>query len=265
MDILLAVDRVAFTIGKTEIYWYGIIMCVAILVAIGMATMFCKVRKYDTDIPINIALVVVPFGILSARFFSVLFEEGLSMSDFFNFRTGGMSIIGAVVGGAVGLLVYVFIKKPESKLLYFDTLVVVLILAQAIGRWGNFFNAEVYGQVVERNGSIFSKFPFAVEVDGVWYQALFFYESVLNLVGFLILALSYLCSEKKGLSTAIYLIYYGVVRTILESFRQEQFILRLGNIAISRLFSFAMIVIGIVMFLIVLIKSRKKRVLNEKK
>ena len=125
-------------------------MCVAILVAIGMATMFCKVRKYDTDMPINIALVVVPFGILSARFFSVLFEEGLSMSDFFNFRTGGMSIIGAVVGGAVGLLVYVFIKKPESKLLYFDTLVVVLILAQAIGRWGNFFNAEVYGQVVVR-------------------------------------------------------------------------------------------------------------------
>ena len=87
MDRFLAVNRVAFSIGGTEIYWYGIIMCVAILVAIGMATMFCKVRKYDTEMPINIALIVVPVGILCARLFSVLFEEGLSISDFFNFRT----------------------------------------------------------------------------------------------------------------------------------------------------------------------------------
>ena len=264
MEKFLAVNRVAFTIGGTEIYWYGIIMCASILVAIGMAIMFCKVRKYDTDMPVNIALVVVPAGILSARLFSVLFEEGLSMAEFFNFRTGGMSIIGAVVGGAIALFVYLIIKKPESKLLYFDTLVVVLILAQAIGRWGNFFNNEVYGQVVEA-GSFFAKFPFSVEIDGVFYQALFFYESVLNLIGFLILALIYLCSEKKGLPTATYLIYYGLVRTILESFRQEEYILRLGNIAISQTFSIAMIVAGLVMFVFILIKSRKKKVLNEKK
>lgn len=265
MDRFLAVNRVAFSIGGTEIYWYGIIMCVAILVAIGMATMFCKVRRYDTEIPINIALVVVPVGILCARLFSVLFEEGLSISDFFNFRTGGMSIIGAVIGGAIGLYVYLLIKKPESKLLYFDTLVVVLILAQSIGRWGNFFNSEVYGQVIEKSNSIFSKFPFAVEVDGVKYQALFFYESVLNIVGFLILALIYLCSDKKGLPTAIYLIYYGAVRTVLEVLRQEEYILRLGNIAISRLMSVSMIVIGIIMLILILIKSKNKKVLNEKK
>ncbi len=265
MDRFLAVNRVAFSIGGTEIYWYGIIMCVAILVAIGMATMFCKVRRYDSDMPINIALVVVPVGILSARFFSVLFEEGLSMSEFFKFRTGGMSIIGAVIGGAIGLFIYLLIKKPESKLLYFDTLVVVLILAQSIGRWGNFFNSEVYGQVVEPTNSIFTKFPFVVEVDGVHYQALFFYESVLNIIGFLVLALIYLCSDKKGLPTACYLIYYGTVRTVLETFRQEEYILRLGNIAVSRLLSIAMIAIGIVMFVLILIKSRKKKVLNEKK
>ena len=265
MERFLAVNKVAFSVGGVEIYWYGIIMCVSILLAIGMASMFCKVRKYDTEMPVNIALVVVPLGILSARFFSVLFEKGLLMSEFFNFRTGGMSIIGAVLGGAIGLFVYLLIKKPESKLLYFDTLVVVLILAQSIGRWGNFFNAEVYGQVVEKTGSVFAKFPFVVEVDGVLYQALFFYESILNLVGFLILALIYLCSDKKGLPTATYLVYYGIVRTVLESFRQEEYILRLGNIAISRLFSILMIVVGIVMFVVILLKSRNKKVLNEKK
>lgn len=264
MNKILAVDRVAFSIGSTDIYWYGIIMCLAILVAICVATTFCKVKKYDTEMPLNIALVVVPFGILSARLFSVIFEEGLEISDFFNFRTGGMSIIGAVIGGAIALLIYSFIKKPESKLLLFDTLVVVLILSQAIGRWGNYFNSEVYGQVIE-DGSFFARFPFAVKIGGVYYQALFFYESVLNLVGFFILAITYLCSDKKGLPTALYLIYYGVVRTILEQFRQDQFILKLGNIAISRLFSLAMVVAGIVLLVFIIIKAQKKRVLNEKK
>lgn len=263
MERFLAVDRVAFSIGGTDIYWYGIIMCVSILAAIGVSIMYCKVKKYDTEMPLNIALVVVPTGILSARLFSVLFEDGLSMADFFKFRTGGMSIIGAVIGGAVGLLVYLLIKRPKDKLVYFDTLAVVLILSQAIGRWGNYFNAEVYGQVVEA-GSFFAKFPFAVKIDGVYYQALFFYECVLNLVGFLILSLIYLCSEKKGIPTAIYLIYYGIVRTILEQFRQEEYILRLGNIAISRVFSIAMIAIGVVMFVCVLIQAHKKKVLNEK-
>ena len=263
MERFLCVDRVAFSIGGTEIYWYGIIMCVSILVAIGVATMYCKVKKYDTEMPINIALVVVPVGILSARLFSVIFEDGLSMSEFLNFRTGGMSIIGAVLGGAIGLLVYLLIKRPENKWIYFDTLAVVLILSQAIGRWGNYFNNEVYGQVVEA-GTFFAKFPFAVEIDGVYYQALFFYECVLNLVGFLILSLIYLCSDKKGLPTATYLIYYGIVRTVLEQFRQEEYILRLGTMAISRMFSIAMIAIGVVLFVFILIKARKKKVLNEK-
>lgn len=260
----LAIDRVAFVIGNTEIYWYGVIMCLAILVAIGLATFLCKVKKYDMDIPINIALVVVPIGILSARLFAVLFDEGLSISEYFNFRTGGMSIIGAVIGGAVGLVSYVIIRKPKDKWIYFDVLVVVLILAQAIGRWGNFFNGEVYGQVIASD-SAFAKFPFAVKIDGVFYQALFLYESVLDLLGFLMLALMFLCSKKKGLPTASYLIYYGVIRTILEQFRQDEYILRLGKLAISRVCSALMIVIGVVLLIVVLVQSKKVKVSNEKK
>lgn len=264
MKNLLAVNSVAFTIFGEDIYWYGIIMCASILVAIGVAIMLCKAKKYDTDIPINIALVVVPVGILSARLFSVIFEQGLSLSDYFNFRTGGMSIIGAVIGGAIGLVTYILIKKPQNPWVYFDVLVVVLILAQAIGRWGNYFNGEVYGQVIE-SGSYFAKFPFAVKINGVYYQALFMYESVLNILGFLVLAILFLCSNKNGLPTAIYLIYYGAVRTFLEQFRQETYILKLGNIAISRLFSFLMIIAGVVLLIVLFIKSKKLKVSNEKK
>ena len=264
MSKLLEVNRVAFSIAGVEMYWYGIIMCLSIITAILMATKLCKAKNYDTDIPINITLIVVPVGILSARFFSVLFEKGLDFSDFLNFRTGGMSIIGAVVGGALALAMYLLIRKPKDMSVYFDILAVVLILAQAIGRWGNFFNGEVYGQVIARD-SVFACFPYAVEIDGVFYQALFMYESVLNIIGFVILALLFLCSNKRGLPTAMYLIYYGVVRTILESFRHEEYILRLGNIAISRLFSILMIVSGVVLLIVVLWRNRKNEVKNEKK
>lgn len=264
MNNLLNVSRVAFTIGNFEVYWYGVIICAAILVAIGVATYFCKVKKYDTEMPLNIAFVIVPSGIVFARLFSVIFESGLSLADFFNFRTGGMSIIGAVIGGAIGLTIYVLIKKPKEPLLFFDTLVVVLILAQAIGRWGNFFNGEVYGQVVDPN-SPWCFFPLVVEVNGMFYQALFFYECVLNLVGFFALALVYLICKKKGVPTAIYLIYYGIVRTILETFRQEEYILRLGSVAISQLFSIVMIVAGVALLVYLIVKSKKMKVSNEQK
>ena len=71
--------------------------------------------------------------------------------------------------------------------------------------------------------------------------------------------------KKSGLPTSLYLIYYGVVRTVLENFRQEEYILRLGNIAVSRLFSILMIAVGVVLFVLVLVKSRKREVKNEKK
>jgi prolipoprotein diacylglyceryltransferase len=88
---------------------------------------------------------------------------------------------------------------------------------------------------------------------------------VLNLVGFLILALTYIISKKQGLPTALYLIYYGVVRTILESFRQEEYILRLGSLPISQVFSAIMIAAGIALLIYIIVKSKKMKVSNEQK
>ena len=114
MEKFLCVDRVAFSIGSFDIYWYGIMICAAIIVAILVATLFCKIRKYEIDTPINIALVILPAGILFGRLFSVIFEPELSLADFFNFRTGGMSIIGAIIGGAIAIIAYALIKKEKD-------------------------------------------------------------------------------------------------------------------------------------------------------
>jgi phosphatidylglycerol:prolipoprotein diacylglycerol transferase len=265
MESLLLVDRVAFTVAGFDVYWYGVIICAAIITAVLVATGLCKARKYDTEMPLNIALVILPAGILAARLFAILFDSSMKLSDFFNFRTGGMSIIGAVIGGGLALLIYLLIKKEKNMLLYFDTLCVVLILAQAIGRWGNYFNEEVYGQVIEAS-SWMARFPFAVKIDGVFYQALFFYEFVLNLIGFMILSAVFTTEKTAGHVTGLYLVYYGAIRAFLEPLRQETYILKYAGLPVSQICSYAMIALGVIILIYVFVKKKKsKEVKHEQK
>lgn len=263
MANVLCISRVAFSINGTEVYWYGIIMCLAIVAAIVVAMLLCKKKNINSEIPLNIALIIVPFGILGARLFACLFDASLTLADFFNFRTGGMSIIGAILGGGLALFVYCLIKKDKKPFMYFDILCSVLILAQAIGRWGNFFNQELYGTVVEEN-SLFARFPFAVLIDGVYYQALFFYEFMANLIGFMILANLFIKQKNYGYVMAGYLFIYGTVRTILEPLRQQEYILMMGSVQVSRLFSVLMIIAGIVLFIWLKIRD-KRRISYDKK
>ena len=185
---LLLVNRVAFSLFGLDIYWYGVIISCAILIAYCLSLYIIKFRNIDKDLPFDILLFAIPLGIVFARLASVLFEENLSIVDFFNFRSGGMSIIGAIIGGVLGVLLLKLIKK-KSMLECFDLLATVLILAQGIGRWGNFFNGEIYGQ--EITNTAFQFFPFAVNIDGVYYEALFFYEFILDIIGFIVLFFIY--------------------------------------------------------------------------
>ena len=251
------INRIAFYLGDTPIYWYGVIMCLSMVTAIVVAMLLCKKKKLNTDTPLNIALIVIPFGIIGARLFACLFENSLSIIDFFNFRTGGMSIIGAIVFGGIALLIYCLIKKETRIFIYFDILCSVLILAQAIGRWGNYFNQELYGMVISSD-SLFARFPFAVLVDGVYYQALFFYEFLANLIGFGFISLIFIKSKNEGYATASYLVYYGIVRASLELLRQEEYILRLGSLPVSWLMSIVMIAFGITLFIIFKLRDKKR-------
>lgn len=258
MNTLLEVNRVAFSIAGVDVYWYGIIITSGIIVAILVATLYCKLKKIRTDLPLTIALIILPTGILSARLFSVIFEPGLVLADFFNFRTGGLSIIGAIIGGGLGLLVYVLIKKQKNPFELFDVLCVVLLLAMAIGRWGNFFNTEVYGQLVDKSSS-FAHFPFVIEKDGNLYEALFFYESCANLLGFAILSVIFFVSKRSGYTSAFMVIYYGTVRAVLEPRRQSQYILKLAGLPISQILSFAMIALGVAILIYLIVSSHKKK------
>jgi phosphatidylglycerol:prolipoprotein diacylglycerol transferase len=163
-----------------------------------------------------------------------------------------MSIMGAIVGGIIGIVIYMLIKK-RSFLELADIVTSVLLLGQAIGRWGNFFNSELYGKEVTSPALQF--FPYAVLVGNQWYEALFFYESVLNLIGFILISVLYFKANTKGLTSGAYLVYYGVVRVILETRRQPQFVLKLWGIKVSLLLSVVMIVAGVVLLAVVISKS----------
>lgn len=259
----LSMDRVMFSLFGVDIYWYGVIICFAIIIAVVMAITYCKIRKYSTDMPVNITLVILPTGILVGRLFAVLFDNDLSISEYFNFRTGGMSIIGAIIGGGLGLLIYCLIAKKKDILLHFDTLCVVLILAQAIGRWGNFINEEVYGQLITNPSLQF--FPFAVKIGESYFEALFFYEFVLNLIGFVVLSIIFLKEKNAGYCVGGYLTYYGIVRTILEPRRNSMFILKASSVKVSLLCSIMMIVFGVTILTMLIVKKYKKGIKNGKK
>ena len=254
---MVNLNRVAFTLFGVDVYYYGLIMALAIFCCLITAIILCKVKKIDTAISVETFISIVPAGILCARLFSVIFEDDLTLADYFNFRTGGMSIIGAIMGGAIGLTIYKLIKKqPFLKLA--DIITSVLLLGQSIGRWGNYVNNEVYGQEILNPELQF--FPFGVEIAGTWYEALFFWEAMLSLIGFISILIVYLKTKKAGWATGIYFVYYGVVRLILEGRRQTEYILKWGNVPVSSLLSglFVAIGVGIIIYLIVKTVKQKK-------
>lgn len=253
-------NRVAFTIFGVNVYWYGVIITSAIMIAFGLAFLLCMRKNYNMNLPYEILFAILPLGILSARLFSVLFEPNLTIMDYFKFRDGGMSIIGAIIGGLVGIIILCLIRK-HNFLEVADLLVTLLIIAQAIGRWGNYANQEVYGQVVTNPKLMW--FPYAVEIDGTYYEALFFYESVLNTLGFIGLMCLYWFTKKSGLCLGSYLVYYGTVRAVLEPRRQAEYILRLGSLPISQIMSFLMIAFGVAVFIWVIIRELKNKGKNK--
>jgi len=253
---MLELNKVAFTIFGVDIYFYGLIISGAIIACVICAMILCKAKKIDTNMPLEIFLAIIPLGILSARLFSVIFEKDLTIADYFNFRTGGMSIMGAIIGGAIGATIYKFIKK-KNFLVIADIITSVLMLGQSIGRWGNYFNEEVYG--LEITNPNLQWFPFGVNVDGTWYEALFFYESILTFIGFIVILIIYLKTSKKGLATGIYLTYYGIIRIILESRRQPKYVLRWGSMPVSAFVSAIMIAAGIGILVYVIVKSCKEK------
>ena len=203
---------------------YGIMIALGVLAAIGV--IWLETRRYGekTDDILNLALIVIPLGIIGARLYHVI-----DRWDYFMAHPGeiiggqGLGIFGAVIAGAIGVIIYTRIRKL-STLRWLDIISPGLLLAQAIGRWGNYFNQELYGYPTD--------LPWGIYIDPAHrlpgfemyttFHPLFLYESILNLAGFgLIMYLARRFSGwlYKGDVFLMYVIWYGVIRFILEGFK----------------------------------------------
>lgn len=251
-------NRTLIKLGPISIYWYSVMIAVGFLAAMIVCLTEVKRKKLDIEKYSNMVFYAVLFGILGARIYYVLFnlDYYLKMpSEILKVWHGGLAIHGGIIAGI--LVAYFYTKKYKMNFLKtLDISVVGVIIAQAIGRWGNFFNQEAFGKLTTKAALIKQKIPnFIIDgmyIDGAYYQPTFLYESVWNLIGFIIML--FLRRTKKlkvGYLTGFYLIWYSIGRGFIEYFRSDS--LMLGNIKVAQLISLSLIVIGI----IVIIKSTK--------
>ena len=235
--------------GKFDVYFYAIAIVTGMILCCILAVPLFRKRGENPDLILDLMIGIIPLAIIGARLWYVLFDikSFHSFWDVINIRDGGLAIYGGVCGGALGIFIVCKLRKI-SVIKIFDFGATMLPLGQAIGRWGNFFNQEVYGQSVTNPSLQF--FPFAVEIDlagtAGWYQALFFYESVLNIALFIGLYL-FLKNRKgttNGYSVGYYFMGYGLIRGILENFRQSEYNLPLFGLDVK-----AMVIVSLLLVL----------------
>ena len=221
--------------------WYSFLIVTGAAIAIILAVREERRTELKKDTVIDFALWVLPAGIIGARLYYVIFSWKDFKDDLlsvFRIWEGGIAIYGAVIAGI--LTAFIFSRKRKiSFLTLCDMIAPGLILAQAIGRWGNYFNQECYGLIVENPSLQF--FPFAVQIPGgnglEWHMATFFYESVWNLIVFVFLMIARRkWFRYRGDVISFYAFCYACGRLIIEDFRTDS-LYASSSIRISQLLS----------------------------
>lgn len=267
---LYSVPPRGFYIGNLEITFYGAIIAFAMLLGVIIACFLAKKRGFKSDDIILLAILCFPLAIIGARLYYFIFN-GESFKNFFNFRDGGLAILGAVIGGILGIVIFCAIKRNFKILIdIFDFCVPVLILGQAIGRVGCFFSQCCYGNLVTDPNMQW--FPFAMKVETyvgsgeyTWHLATNLYESLWNFIGFAVVLLVYLKTNKKAVPTATYLVWYGLGRAIIESVRGDSLFVGGSNVRISQVLSILMFLIGAGILIYNLVKIIKDKRANKSK
>jgi phosphatidylglycerol:prolipoprotein diacylglycerol transferase len=219
-------NPIAFYVFGIAIRWYGVLIAAGMLIALIVAKINSKYLNVDYDQFIDCALISLPFGIIGARLYYVIFNYKLYINnpiDILNIREGGLAIHGGIIFGI--LAAYIYSKKRGINLLnYLDLAAPSIVLAQSIGRWGNFFNQEAHGGEVSKE--YISKFPEFIQkgmfIDGKYYHPTFLYESIWNLLIFIILMIiiRYIIT-KRGNVFFVYLLLYSIGRFLIEGLRTD--------------------------------------------
>ena len=236
--------------GGLKLNGYGLLIGLGIWLATEVSVWTGKRMEIKREVIENGFWWVVLGGLIGARLYHVVdYWEvyGKNWVEILMVWRGGLGIWGAIGGGVVGLIWFYWMNKDRLGLDLFkllDVAVVGVPLAQAIGRWGNYINGELYGKVTE--------LPWGIGVAGVEGRVhpLFLYESGLNLGLFTLLVWMVNRQRRKdvgGRIAGVYLVGYGLTRFFLESLRPEEMIWQIGGIAVAQIIAGLVIVMGIVL------------------
>ena len=249
----------AITILGYDIKWYGICIALGALMGILVAKYSSKKKNINYSTFADLVLVSLPIGLIGARLYYVLFSFSNyknNLLDIFNVREGGLAIHGGIIFGLLTAFIFTRIKKI-SFLKIADVAAPSVILAQAVGRWGNFFNQEAHGGPVSYD--YIKHFPAFIQngmnIGGIYYHPTFLYESLWNLCVFVVLILIIRKNKVDGLVAFTYLGLYSIGRFIIEGLRTDS--LMAGPFRVAQLVSMSGVIIWIVFMIIRARRNRK--------
>lgn len=253
LGISLNVNRVAFTLFGKDIYMYALCILAGYLLGMAFVTSTCKKRGVDPDNIFDICFYGLISGLVCARLYYCIFDWK-SVGGFwgiFKIWEGGIAIYGAIIGAIAAA--YVYCRRKHLKALrVFDVCVPGLFIGQIIGRWGNFFNAEVYGHETD--------FVLRMTINGgSGVHPLFLYEGIWNFIGLVLLLLFRDKKRTDGQPFFFYIFWYSLGRLFLEGMRQSEYILYVipNVLGISQVVAFIGIAAGI--FGIIFLQKRGQK------
>lgn len=267
-------NRVAFSVFGHNIYWYGIIIAAGFLLAVAYGLWRAPRFSMDPDVITDAIFVVVPLAIIGARAYYVIFNPSVcftadgsfSLLNMIAFWDGGLAIYGGVIGTVISALLFCKVRKVDfwSGM---DITAYGLLIGQMVGRWGNFVNVECYGGVTGlpwrmcsesianelwRGGLLESKQIYDSILDGtLGVHPTFFYESVWNLLGFVLLVLLVKRGRRfNGQMFLGYVIWYGLGRAVIEGMRTDSLYFFGTGIRSSQMLGILSAVVGIGLYVL---------------
>ncbi len=256
------ISPVIFEVLGFEVKWYSVLILLAILISYLLINIEARRFQIKKEFLFNLMFWTIIFGILGARVYYVLFNldyYGEHLSEIYKIWHGGLAIHGAIITGLITMIIYCGKYHVNTKKIL-DICTPAVLLAQAIGRWGNFFNQEAFGSAVSYQTLAKIRIipQFVIDnmyIDGAYHLPMFYFESLLCLLGFiLILIIRRLKYTKNGTIFSFYLIWYGAIRFVIEIFRTDS--LMIGSFKAAQIVSAIMILIGLY---IVIVQSRKPK------
>lgn len=251
---MFVINPEIFRLGPISIRWYAVLILSGAVLATILSNRLAKSKGFPEEFITDLLFYVLPIGILGARLYYVVFkweDYQHNLLSVFKIWEGGLAIYGGLLAG-LGVIFWYSKKYKANPIVLVDMIVPYVLLAQGIGRWGNFINQEAFGDVVTRGYLENLHLPtFIIDqmnINGSYYQPTFLYESVLSFLGFILMIVlrNRIKSLRIGDLTLMYMFWYGIERFVVEGMRSDS--LYIGTIRVSQALSLILVVMAIVVY-----------------